>query len=127
MDSNIKLTTKQAERKNENLQRSFWCCTNYKIHRYSQNAMRSRAGTWWEYVQMLWFLEQGQAMWKLCVRKSFDPKKQYTKLECLENNIYQIIAKYLEIDGVPCVMEMVHRLDNENLIDNDGRRILMDT
>ena len=53
-------------------------------------------------------------------------KKQYTKLECLENNIYQIIAKYLEIDGVPCVMEMVHRLDNENLIDNDGRRILMD-
>ena len=23
-------------------------------------------------------------------------------------------------------MEMVHRLDNENLIDNDGRRILMD-
>lgn len=44
----------------------------------------------------------------------------------MENNIYQIIAKYFEIDGVPCVMEMVHRLDNENLIDNDGKRILMD-
>ena len=58
--------------------------------------------------------------------KALTQKKQYTKLECLENNIYQIIAKYLEIDGVPCVMEMVHRLDNENLIDNDGRRILMD-
>ena len=58
--------------------------------------------------------------------KALTKKKQYTKLECLENNIYQIIAKYLEIDGVPCVMEMVHRLDNENLIDNDGRRILMD-
>lgn len=40
--------------------------------------------------------------------------------------MYQIIAKYLEIDGIPCVMEMVQRLDNENLIDNDGRRILMD-
>lgn len=62
-----------------------------------------------------------------CVsEKALTKKKQYTKLECLENNIYQIIAKYLEIDGVPCVMEMVHRLDNENLIDNDGRRILMD-
>ena len=62
-----------------------------------------------------------------CVsEKALTQKKQYTKLECLENNIYQIIAKYLEIDGVPCVMEMVHRLDNENLIDNDGRRILMD-
>ena len=58
--------------------------------------------------------------------KALTQKKQYTKLECLENNIYQIIAKYFEIDGVPCVMEMVHRLDNENLIDNDGRRILMD-
>ena len=58
--------------------------------------------------------------------KALTQKKQYTKLECLENNIYQIIAKYLEIDGVPCVMEMIHRLDNENLIDNDGRRILMD-
>ena len=57
--------------------------------------------------------------------KALTQKKQYTKLECLENNIYQIIAKYFEIDGVPCVMEMVHRLDNENLIDNDGRRILM--
>ena len=58
--------------------------------------------------------------------KALTQKKQCTKLECLDNNIYQIIAKYLEIDGVPCVMEMVHRLDNENLIDNDGRRILMD-
>ena len=41
-----------------------------------------------------------------CVsEKALTQKKQYTKLECLENDVYQIIAKYLEIDGVPCVME----------------------
>ena len=45
MNSNIKLTTKQAEEKMKIYREVFDVVMNYKIHRYSQNAMWSRAGT----------------------------------------------------------------------------------
>ena len=126
MDSNIKLTTKQAEEKMKIYREVFDVVRIIK----STDIRRMQCGQEPELDENMCrcydFWNKDKQCENCVSEKALTQKKQYTKLECLENNIYQIIAKYLEIDGVPCVMEMVHRLDNENLIDNDGRRILMD-
>ena len=126
MDSNIKLTTKQAEEKMKIYKEVFDVVRIIK----STDIRRMQCGQEPELDENMCrcydFWNKDKQCENCVSEKALTKKKQYTKLECLENNIYQIIAKYLEIDGVPCVMEMVHRLDNENLIDNDGRRILMD-
>ncbi len=44
----------------------------------------------------------------------------------MENDIYQVIARYLEIDGKPYVMELVHRLDEDALTDLEEKQYLID-
>ena len=125
MDSNIKLTTKQAEEKMKIYREVFDVVRIIK----STDIRRMKCGQEPELNENMCrcydFWNKDKQCENCVSEKALTQKKQYTKLECLENDVYQIIAKYLEIDGVPCVMEMIHRLDNENLIDNDGRRILM--
>lgn len=50
---------------------------------------------------------------------------QRTKLELIGEDFYQVIAKYIVIEGTPYVMEMVSRLDREVLIDDDGKNELL--
>lgn len=57
--------------------------------------------------------------------KVLHEKGQKTKLEFLDGKMYQVIARYVEIDGKPCVMEMVSCLDNDSLLDENGREELM--
>lgn len=64
---------------------------------------------------------------KNCVSKvALEQKTQKTKLEYLNERIYQVIARYIEVDGKPCVMEMVKKLDEDSLIDTIGSEILID-
>ena len=48
-------------------------------------------------------------------------KKQKTKLEFLDADVFLVISRYLEIDDEACVMELVKHLENDTLIDTDGR------
>ena len=44
---------------------------------------------------------------KYCVAlEAVRSRKEKCKLEIMENDIYQVIARYLEIDGKPYVMEL---------------------
>mgnify|MGYP000280774041 FL=1 len=56
---------------------------------------------------------------------AFQEKKQKCKWEFLDDHIYQVISRYVEIDGVPQVMELVRELDEDTLIDADGREKLV--
>jgi len=47
---------------------------------------------------------------------AFYEKKQLTRLELVGNEIYQIVAEYAEIDGKPCVIEMIKPLSGEQLV-----------
>lgn len=47
---------------------------------------------------------------------AFYGKKQLTRLELVGNDIYQIVAEYAEIDGKPCVIEMIKPLSGEQLV-----------
>lgn len=53
--------------------------------------------------------------------KAYTEKRQKTKLEFLDTDIYLVISRYMEIDGEPCVMELVRYLADDTLIDTDGR------
>lgn len=52
--------------------------------------------------------------------KALWEKTQKSKLECVSSNVYQVIARYVEIDGEPRVIEMINRLDDETLMDSEG-------
>lgn len=47
------------------------------------------------------------------------------KLEFIDSKIYQVISRYIEIDGKPYVMELVSQLDENSLVDADGRNRLL--
>lgn len=53
--------------------------------------------------------------------KAYTEKRQKTKLEFLDTDIYLVISRYMEIDDEPCVMELVRYLADDTLIDTDGR------
>ncbi len=51
---------------------------------------------------------------------AFAEKKQITKFEFLETEIYQVIAHYVEIDGRASVIEMAKQLSGDSLISLNG-------
>ena len=48
--------------------------------------------------------------------KALREKKQMIKLEFLESEVYQVISRYMEIDGQPYVMELINHLEDDTLI-----------
>ena len=53
-------------------------------------------------------------------------RKEKCKLEIVGNDIYQVIARYLEMNGKPYVMELVHRLDEDALTDLEEKQYLIE-
>ena len=61
--------------------------------------------------------EELQNMKKQCeeciVYEAFAAKAEKSKLEIFEGKLYQVIARYMEIDGEPYVLELIRSLDSE--------------
>lgn len=57
--------------------------------------------------------------------KAFNEKSQRTKLEFLNSDIYEVISKYVEIDGKPYVMELLKQLDDDTMLDLEGHDKLL--
>ena len=53
--------------------------------------------------------------------KAFTWKTRKTKVEHMGSNIYQVTARYLEIDGKPYVMELIKCMDDGMLAKLEGR------
>lgn len=58
-------------------------------------------------------------------REAFRKKNEQLKLEYLDANIYQVISKYVEIDGKPYVMELINQMNADAVMDEDGRNELI--
>ena len=58
-------------------------------------------------------------------RDAFRKKNEQLKLEYLDSNIYQVISKYVEIDGKPYVMELINVMNSDTVMDEDGRNELI--
>ena len=57
--------------------------------------------------------------------KALEEKKKKTKLEFRKNDVYQVSAHYMEIDGEPYVMELIQYLDEADLVDFTGSELLL--
>ena len=55
------------------------------------------------------------------INESIRGEETKTKLEFLDADVFLVISRYLEIDDEACVMELVKHLENDTLIDTDGR------
>lgn len=56
---------------------------------------------------------------------AFRDKTQKTKWEFMDDDVYQVVSRYVEIDGVPQVMELVRKMDEDVLLDVQGREKLV--
>ncbi len=63
---------------------------------------------------------------KNCTSKeALQKKEKLLKLEYLNSNIYQVISKYIEIDGKPYVIELINAMKSDAIMDDDGRTELI--
>ena len=60
-------------------------------------------------------------------RQVLEDHRQRTKLEYMGSEVFQVTAVYREVDGVPCIMELVQKLDGETLIDPENGDRLIDS
>ena len=58
-------------------------------------------------------------------QKAFEQKRQKTKVEIVDSQVYQVISRYLEIDGEPYVMEMINNLEDDDIIDSEDKENLL--
>ena len=66
------------------------------------------------------FWETGKRCSNCVFMKALEEKNKKTKLEFRENNVYQVTAHYVEVDGKPKVMELIQYLDEADIVDIDG-------
>lgn len=59
--------------------------------------------------------------------KAFSCKDRLSKFEFVDNDIYHVIAKYIEIDGMGCVLELVTQITDQSLIGAYGKNEFIDT
>lgn len=62
----------------------------------------------------------GQRCVDAVLLKALEEKEKKTKLEFRENEVCLVTAEYVEVDGNPCVLELVQYLDDVDAIDFDG-------
>ena len=57
--------------------------------------------------------------------KALEAKGKRVKMEFIDSVLYQVIAKYVEIDGKAYIMEMINCLDDDIMLDSEGRDRLL--
>ena len=58
--------------------------------------------------------------------RAYAQKSTLNKLEFTSTDMYFVVSKYLNLNGTPCVLEMLSRLDEGRWIDVKGTRLLLD-
>ena len=53
---------------------------------------------------------------------AMEHKNRATKFEFADDDLHHVTAKYVEVDGMPCSMELVSHVSDEAMLDGYGRR-----
>ena len=69
---------------------------------------------------MLHFLEKDKECKNCSSLLALKEQTQKIKFEFLDSQVFQVISRYVEIDGRPYVMEMIQNLDESIQIDQEG-------
>ncbi len=58
--------------------------------------------------------------------RAYAQKSTLNKLEFTSTDVYFVVSKYLNLNGTPCILELLSRLDEGRWIDANGTRLLLD-
>jgi diguanylate cyclase (GGDEF)-like protein len=121
VNQNIKITRQQAEEEAKMLEKVFDVVRFLEGDFFEQMQDNPRIGVKIGMCQCYDFWKKNKPCENCISMKAYAEKKQKTKLEFLDADVFLVISRYLEIDDEACVMELVKHLDNDTLIDTDGR------
>ena len=124
MNQNVKITRQQAEEA-KMLEKVFDVVRFLEGDFFEQMQDDPRIGVKIGMCQCYDFWKKNKPCENCTSMKAYAEKKQKTKLEFLDTDVFLVISRYLEIDDEACVMELVKHLENDTLIDTDGRDILV--
>ena len=121
MTQNVKITRQQAEEEAKMLEKVFDVVRFLEGDFFEQMQDDPRIGVKIGMCQCYDFWKKNKPCENCTSMKAYAEKKQKTKLEFLDADVFLVISRYLEIDDEACVMELVKHLENDTLIDTDGR------
>lgn len=58
--------------------------------------------------------------------RTLEEKATFNKVEFLRSDMFYVIARHIEIQGVSCVLELISKADEGRWIDANGTRLLLD-
>jgi len=121
VNQNVKITRQQAEEEAKMLEKVFDVVRFLEGDFFEQMQDDPRIGVKIGMCQCYDFWKKNKPCENCTSMKAYAEKKQKTKLEFLDADVFLVISRYLEIDDEACVMELVKHLENDTLIDTDGR------
>ena len=121
MNQNVKITRQQAAEEAKMLEKVFDVVRFLEGDFFEQMQDDPRIGVKIGMCQCYDFWKKNKPCENCTSMKAYAEKKQKTKLEFLDADVFLVISRYLEIDEEACVMELVKHLENDTLIDTDGR------
>ena len=124
MNSNTKMTAQELEQMIAQMEKIFTVVRILDkdlLHKMDVRNRKLRS----EDCKCYSFWEKGKNCENCVAQRALAMKGQCMKIEFIGLKMYQVIAKYLEVDGAPCVVEMISCLDDETLLDAEGREALV--
>lgn len=121
MNQNVKITRQQAAEEAKMLEKVFDVVRFLEGDFFEQMQDDPRIGVKIGMCQCYDFWKKNKPCENCTSMKAYAEKKKKTKLEFLDADVFLVISRYLEIDDEACVMELVKHLENDTLIDTDGR------
>lgn len=121
MNQNVKITRQQAAEEAKMLEKVFDVVRFLEGDFFEQMQDDPCIGVKIGMCQCYDFWKKNKPCENCTSMKAYAEKKQKTKLEFLDADVFLVISRYLEIDDEACVMELVKHLENDTLIDTDGR------
>jgi diguanylate cyclase (GGDEF)-like protein len=121
VNQNVKITRQQVAEEAKMLEKVFDVVRFLEGDFFEQMQDDPRIGVKIGMCQCYDFWKKNKPCENCTSMKAYAEKKQKTKLEFLDADVFLVISRYLEIDDEACVMELVKHLENDTLIDTDGR------
>ena len=120
MNKQDQMTMQEAERKMESLREVFQVVRLVDGEMLMDREKRINAGDLSETCQCYTFWKKDKECKNCSSLLALKEQTQKIKFEFLDSQVFQVISRYVEIDGRPYVMEMIQNLDESIQIDQEG-------
>ena len=120
MNERYQMTRQEAEEKMESLSEVFQVVRLIDGKILQEREKNTEADQFSEMCQCYDFWEKGKECDNCISLLALKEKSQKVKLEFLGSQVFQVMSRYVEIDGEPYVMEMIQNLDDSIQIDPEG-------